>query len=359
MKTFQKIALVSAIAAAPFAAQAELKAMDDALMGETTGHAGVTVEIDIAAGGVTIGEVEYIDTAGGTIGGGSVLLQNINISNADITQTIDVDADGSLVLGVSAIDNLTLTLGNFDGTDADKSAVALKSQALSVTEVVNGVSMVVDMGESSTTLVNMAQSGAAGKYTLNGIGFDNGTDLASNAADGSLAIVMDQKVYIQDLDVQMFGYTEAQSTAKVASLNTDIIANDADSANALALYNQSLVAGGGTAYADVAAYIADTDKAAENGQATAAIAGGSAIQISDVKFYDADLGDGNGVAVKQTVWAQGGSIANGGGVYIAMGDMKGTLEIGGITMGGTSSIGSVKISNIDLSGMTQRIYGHP
>lgn len=357
MKTFQKITLAAAISAAPFASQA-LEALDDSVLAATTGQAGVTVEIDIAAGGVTVGEVEYTDTAGGTIGGGSVLLQNINISNADITQTIDVDADGSLVLGVSAIDDLTLTLGNFDGTNADKSAVALKSAANSVTEVVNGVSMVVDMGESSTTLVNMAETGAATKYALTGIGFDNGTDIASSAASGSLAIVMDQNVYIQDLDVQMFGYTETQAQGKVSDMNTAITANDAGSASALALYNQSLVGGGGSAYADVAAYIADTDKAVENAQATAAIAGGSAIQINDVKFYDATLGDGNGVQIKQTVWAQGGSIANGGGVYIAMGDMKGTLEIGGITMGGTNSIGSVKVSNIDLSGMTQRIYGH-
>ena len=43
MKTFQKIALVSAIAAAPFAAQADLTPMDDSLMGNTTGQAGVTI----------------------------------------------------------------------------------------------------------------------------------------------------------------------------------------------------------------------------------------------------------------------------------------------------------------------------
>ena len=46
MKGLKKIALVTAIAAAPFAAHADLKAMDDSAMGNITGQAGVTIELE-------------------------------------------------------------------------------------------------------------------------------------------------------------------------------------------------------------------------------------------------------------------------------------------------------------------------
>lgn len=384
MKTFKKLALVTAIAAAPFAAQA-MEALDDSVLGNTTGQAGVTIEIDIAAGGISIGEVEYNDTAGGAIGGGSVLLQNIAISEADITQTIDVAADGSLVLGVSKIDNLILSMGNFDGTNPDASAVALKGSN-GTTEVVNGLKMDVSMGASSTTLVNLADIGGAGNtsmstaYGLDGVSFDNGVDTASFANAGSLAIKMSQNVLINDLDVQLFGYTQAQADIKtnVAGAQTTLDTNTGTLNGLTGLTNvtylvdgtvdqvdvgSGLVAkndGSVTAVAGATAAIGDVDLAAGTLTATkgvsTAVAGASAIQINDVKFYNGV--DTVGVTVNQTIWAQGGSIADGGGVYIAMGDMQGTLEIGGIVMGGTNSIGSIKISDMNLSGMTQRIYGH-
>ena len=188
MKTFQKIALVSAIAAAPFAAQADLTPMDDSLMGNTTGQAGVTIEIDMGNAGVTIGEVEYVDGDLETANTyGSVLLQQINISEADITQTIDVDADGSLVLGISEINNMTISLGNIAGANSDKSALALKSAAGEITEVVNDISLTMNMGATTTTLVNLQEAGNAAKYGITQ-SFDNGVDPVSNAANGSLAI---------------------------------------------------------------------------------------------------------------------------------------------------------------------------
>jgi hypothetical protein len=58
---FSKIALVSAIAAAPFAVQADLTPIEDSLMGDTIGQAGVTIEIDNSDDGIAVGEVEYID----------------------------------------------------------------------------------------------------------------------------------------------------------------------------------------------------------------------------------------------------------------------------------------------------------
>ncbi|MFN2361305.1 MAG: DUF6160 family protein, partial [Marinobacter sp.] len=45
MKGLKKLALATAVAAAPFAAHAELQAMDDSTMGDVTGQAGVTIEL--------------------------------------------------------------------------------------------------------------------------------------------------------------------------------------------------------------------------------------------------------------------------------------------------------------------------
>lgn len=315
MKTFQKIALVSAIAAAPFAAQADLTPMDDALMGDTTGQAGVTIEIDMGATGISIGEVEYIDQ-------GSVLLQNIKISETDITQTIDVVDDGSLVLGISPVDSMTISLGNVAGANSDKSALALKSTNGAITEVVNDISLDLSLGQTTTTLVNLANPANAAAYGINQT-FDNGVDTASSAANGSLAIKADVQFEITDLSVGAFGYTKAQADAR------------ADAAGN----------GDGIVDAGIEQGTADT------------LANGSAVKLNNIKFYGAG-GVGNKVSMTQTIWAQGGTKAQGGGVYISMGNIAGTLEVGGIQLGDTPSIGTVKVSDINLAGMTQRIYGH-
>jgi hypothetical protein len=403
MKTFQKIALVSAIAAAPFAAQADLTPMDDSLMGNTTGQAGVTIEIDIAGSGISVGEIEYTDTAGLTDGdGGSVKLQNLVISNVNgLKQTIDVKEGGDLVIGMTELAGVQVSLG---GTAAT-SAVLLQSNAAggaaNQAEVINNLNLTMDLGKTTQTIYNMSSKAAGaveyvaagdaltqnafdtGRAMVGGVAatqadVDNGAladaAVASLAgtlgaigvvgdkyidATSALAIGVEASFEIKDLDVGMFGYTAAQATTQVTSLKTALAGGTAEQkAGALALYNQAVVGAGGTAYADMAAYDAASagDKATSDAQATGAIANGSAIQINDLKFYGAG-GVGTKVAMDQTIWAKGGSSALGGGVYIQIGEIKGTLDIGGIVLGG-SSIGQVKVSDINLAGMTQRIYGH-
>jgi hypothetical protein len=285
MKTFQKIALVSAIAAAPFAVQADLTPMEDSLMGDTVGQAGVTIEIDISGDGITVGEVEYIDE-------GSVLLQNINISNANITQKIDVVTDGSLVIETSAITDLTVRIGNINnaglvGSVITASAVALSSVAGNVTEVVNDIYLKADMGLSTVTLVNLQNSGNAAVYGVDQT-FDNGSDAASSAATGSLAIKMESSIDINELNIGLFGYTQDQANVKVAGLYNMTVA-EAD-ANDDGILDDSTQASAAADYAN-----------------------GSAVQLTNVQFYDADA---NGARINatmdQTIWAQGGSVAEGG-----------------------------------------------
>lgn len=94
MKGLKKVALVSAIAAISAGAQAELKALDDTLMGEMTGQAGLTIDIETKW---TLGEFMYKD-------GGSVVIQNINLGGSTNAADNVASANGGY------LDNIRLTI---------------------------------------------------------------------------------------------------------------------------------------------------------------------------------------------------------------------------------------------------------
>ncbi|WP_430462461.1 DUF6160 family protein [Thalassolituus sp. LLYu03] len=320
MKFLKKASLAAAIAAAPFAVNA-MEALDDATMSTTTGQAGVTIEIDIQGSGVQIGEIAYTDE-------GTLAIEKLAISNADITQTIDVDASGNLVLGVSAIDDLTVTIGETaamtDASVASASAVMLRSSADASknAELVNNLNVQLDMGASTTTIYNMSAYDTATDPNALAATFSNGS-ITSNSLNSGIVIAAGASIRIDDLDVGIFGYTDEQAAvrADLASLGGD-----------------------GSGSIDT-----PTEEATYN-----ALRSGSAIQVNDVTFDD---GAGGYATVNQKIWAQGGTAASGGGVYINMGSMSGTLTVGSVVIGG-ASIGSLAVKDINLSGMTQRIYGH-
>jgi hypothetical protein len=89
MKGLKKIALASTIAAVSAGAQAELKALDDAMMGELTGQAGLTIDIETE---YTIGEFAYQDA-------GFVLLRGMHMGGNENVAT-----------GGKLMDNIRLTL---------------------------------------------------------------------------------------------------------------------------------------------------------------------------------------------------------------------------------------------------------
>ncbi|MAL99110.1 DUF6160 family protein [Hydrocarboniclastica marina] len=95
MKGLKKIALVAAISAAPFAAQAEMQALNDGAMGDVTGQAGVTIDINKAT--ISVGEIAYQDkgflvidglrlAGGGEPGSGNEFLDEIRI-HVDVAGT--------------------------------------------------------------------------------------------------------------------------------------------------------------------------------------------------------------------------------------------------------------------------------
>ena len=335
MKFLKKASLAAAIAAASISAQAEMVALDDATMSATTGQAGVTIEIDIQGDGVKIGEVAYTDE-------GTLALEKIAISNADITQTIDVDADGNLVLGVSKIDDLTITIGETaamtDATVASASAVMLRSSADATknAELVNNLSVKLDMGASTTTIYNMSAYDHATDIAdlrddatgLSKVLFDNGVTPVSDATTAGLVIAASASIRIDDLDVGLFGYTDEQALVRADAVAAGGNGDGVLDAGEEALYNS--------------------------------LRSGAAIKVNDVSFnsgVETTPGNYGYATVDQKIWAQGGTAAQGGGVYINMGSVNGTLTVGSIEIG-QASIGSLVVKDINLSGMTQRIYGH-
>ena len=111
MKGLKKLALVTAVAAAPFA-QAEMTAMDDALLSEMTGQAGITIDVDLD---MTIDAIKYVDQDGN---------RKLELA-AGGAGTGDYNADGTENLGAGdyeftgsqgAITMKGLTIDNDGGT---------------------------------------------------------------------------------------------------------------------------------------------------------------------------------------------------------------------------------------------------
>jgi hypothetical protein len=382
--------------------------------------------MSIGDAGITIGSVTYTDTANtdGT-DGGSVVLQDISIKNiTNLSQTIDVSAEGNLVMGMSGSQALVNKTVNADGTLSDlvlstdvadfakstgtaatgndlssiatgnvvsgvtvtdasnitsdeadainaarlsagngvqgisialggsaaTSAVMLRGNASNTgeAELVNNLSMNVDLGDSTTTIYNLANS-------ANGTLGDAGvlaSDGSASTEEAAIAISMASSFRLNDLDVGVFGYTQGQAATQAADLSTDTDAGGAANAASLGKVNAIL-----TAYNN-----ADSDASndvllvndgealspTQSGIVTGAIATGSAIQITNMSFLGLD---GGMVKASQKIWATPK------GVNIQMGSIQGNLNIGSIAIGGKSS-GSVAIANLNLAGMTQTIYGH-
>ena len=315
MKLFQKSALAVAIAAVPFLSVNAMEALDDAALSEMTGQAGVTIETQVDATGITIGSVEYTDTlatgetdgTGGVVGGGSLLIDgNVDGSNNGIRirgwdtttgtavgsvskQTIDINSSGDLITETVQIDG-------FGGADIATNSQRIEVGAVNLVNadrdakvsLVSNLDMVITSGSSSAHILNTQGANATRDLSAYDIGATAGTVDAS-AADGNVAIITRSESRIDDLSVDALD---------------------------------------------------------------------GAIGISGLRYG----GGANGTDLMestQVIWANGGdaSINADAGVFIQGSDSVGTLVIDSVSIG-QGTIGSVKIANISQTGSTMRIYGH-
>jgi len=152
MKGLKKIALVSAIAAAPFAANAELTAMDDSAMSAATGQAGLTIDL---TANVNIGEVAYQDA-------GFIAISDIKFGGAGLTFAGNAAAAAAdpLLNDVSTVfDNVTMKI-DVAGSTPDTYEFGLEAQ-LAQTLADSGSA---DLGELMNKTTSATQKLLVGGY---------------------------------------------------------------------------------------------------------------------------------------------------------------------------------------------------
>ncbi len=412
MKGFKKLALVAAISAAPFA-QAELTAMDDSLLSEMTGQAGVSIELDTA---VTIGSITWTDDDGADVSAteGSLVLSNIAFGGAnvggsahadhdarfdDIKIDIDVDGNDGLVIHLGGTDNLGALTGTAP-VDFGLSIESVRTGSL-VQDIASDIKIAGNLGPidiiidgdgalAANDLINVeayfeVTSGSLDVDVI-GLGIDNlkigqnsapilgtgskyqadiktGLVIGDNAVGGTLTLAQLQG----SLDTA----TAAQQGAAVTA------AGDAAEATIYqAAYDADILAGGDDASATIEGNNAVTaDAGAARGVAETATSGNTALMaaIQDATENGAlasSLPDSvNGVENMAFVSLSVGTAATG---YFDI-DTASTVVVANalevnltdfnidvsmdILLGGTS-IGNVAIDDLNMSGTNLKIYGH-
>ena len=113
MKSFKQLALAAAVLAAPFMAQADLKAMDDSALSGVTGQDGISISGSFNG---SIGSVVYTDNdgaGGATPVAGSLRLETISFTGFDIADSAPIEID--VIDGGAGADKLQIKLPTITG----------------------------------------------------------------------------------------------------------------------------------------------------------------------------------------------------------------------------------------------------
>ena len=217
MKGLKKLALATAVAAAPFA-QADLVAMDDEVLADMTGQAGITIDVDLQ---LTIDAIKYVDSDGATrgaydlngdgdtddagenavVGGqGAITATGIKVGSIDSVgdlstariRGVTIDADGSqgLTIGLGQIGGLAdghtgaVTADDVSGIDISVDAILINAgQAnLAKYDLTQEIATSTDVGTAAANAV------AAGAYA-DAAAYAAGLSAGEAAAIGHLAAV--------------------------------------------------------------------------------------------------------------------------------------------------------------------------
>jgi hypothetical protein len=192
MKGLKKIALATAVAAAPFAANADLKALDDSAMGNVTGQAGVTIELETK---VSIGQFKYTDE-------GSFAVNDIVLGGSGVAGGPGTDVLDQLKIDIDVLDDgdAKIHVGTLDGNPIDW------GMTVGSMELLAGNS-----GTDSTTLIS----------NLSGWGNLAQLDIAVDTATDELNLKAAFDVQDMDFDVEFLGIGIRDLTISGAGANFD------------------------------------------------------------------------------------------------------------------------------------------
>lgn len=212
MKALKMLPLAIAMAAASTASYG-MEELDESLMADFTGQAGVTIEQDLD---LTIGSVVYTDDDGvGASAGGDLTVETIVIATglesggtrgaANITTTIDVDGDDdALVLG-NSISALDISVGGIK-TGGSESIGSVLIDNLSIS----------GNGTGGSSIVKIKAGGASG----GGITIDQSMNLKVD----NIAYTDDGTITVTDLE--LYGTGGTGTTINLEGMKIDV--NSAD-----------------------------------------------------------------------------------------------------------------------------------
>ncbi|MBW7470001.1 DUF6160 family protein [Marinobacter sp. M216] len=304
MKGLNKIALATAIAAAPFAANAELKAMNDSAMGNVTGQAGVTIELETK---VSIGQFKYTDE-------GSFAVNGIVLGGSGV-------AGGT---GTDLLDQLKIDIDVADDGDAIIHVGSLQTDPATGAPVPIDWGMTVDSmellagstGTDSTTLIsNMSMHGDLAALDMR-------VDTATDHLNVAVAFDIDD----MDFDVDFLAIGIRDLTVTGAGTNFDYDGN------------------GTTADEELAASSGASAEGYDLTNPQQQLAFGKLTNYANVNL---DVYKGAGLGASTAVDVLRVDVNN---VYM-------DVAIGAVEIGGTS-IGSVALDNLAVTDTKMAIYGH-
>ncbi|MDX1599320.1 MAG: DUF6160 family protein [Marinobacter sp.] len=304
MKGLKKIALATAVAAAPFAAHADLKAMDDSAMGNVTGQAGVTIELETK---VSIGQFKYTDE-------GSFAVNDIVLGGAGVT------TEGAAAGYNTLLDQLKIDIDVADDGDAIIHVGSLE------TDPTTGAPVPIDWGMTVGSMELLAGSTGSDSTTLisNMSGYGNlaALDMSVDTATDQLNIVAAFDIQDMDFDVEFLGIGVRDMVITGAGDNFDY---DGD----------GLLVSEGT----------ETE---EGGNDLTTAAGQLAYgKLSKYANVDLDVYKGAGLGASTATDVLRIDVNN---VYMDM-------SIGAVEIGGTS-IGSFALDNLAVTDTKLAVYGH-
>lgn len=300
MKGLKKLTLATAIAAVPFAANAELQALGDSAMGNVTGQSGVTIEL---AAQVDVKEVAYQDDGflaiSGLSIGGAALDANNDATTAldDIKLFIDVAGAGGVAdTGAKAVGNAYLVgaataKANVTWNNSETGANGLASYESGMPTVqdgdlvigirsVSGMPVDFGVGIDSVKLAKSTESGNLGNLGA-GTGTTLVSDLQLTGQLGPIDIVIQEDTEVMNVNA----YFNASGTLNAEFVGTyldfELHNSRGDDTNGL-----QIVDGSGTPIVDTSYAHAQVDI----GKATPAAAGAPTEALAfNVNNFSGDL----------------------------------------------------------------------
>ncbi|MCR8915879.1 hypothetical protein FDP08_03115 [Marinobacter panjinensis] len=329
MKGLKKIALATAVAAAPFAAQAELQAMDDSMMGNVTGQAGVTIELETQ---VEIGRFTYTDE-------GTFSVNDIKLGGATTSSSAIAAGYSANTGGTGLLDQLKIDID----VEADGDAVIHVGSLQ--TDPTSGDPIPIDWGMT------------AGSMELDGSGNEN-TVLVSNMEAWGLLGALDIRVDTDDVGGQ----------AGTGTLNLDVAftVNDMSfDADFLAIGVQNMSITGANTGTDATAVNGLTASGSENNVDLTAeeiankVFGKAVADLSADEQYQLGLAQKGFALVGLDIY-KGNGIGASTATDVLRIDVDNVLmdvNIGQTLIGGTN-IGTIGIDNLHISNTKLAVYGH-